>query len=166
MAFPAREPVGANFTLTSTTQKFPLGTKGEAVGGQPFVYVKASEAITQYMAVTIDEDGLALKETKAALDDGHQVGFAQVGFSSGDYGWVAQGPALTTSTNGTDTVKVLVATLCAADVALYSSATAGILDDASTSQTKVEGAVITATNALTVAAAVEAILTYPRSGGF
>ena len=54
---------------------------------------------------------------------------------------------------------------CAADVALYTSATAGKLDDDATAQTKIDGAVTVAANG-GATAAVEVLLTAPRSATF
>lgn len=168
MAFEAISPVGADFDAESSTAKFALGTQGRSLSGVDFVYAKANEAIgTQWMYVTIDEAGLALKGTKAAVDDGHQVAIAPITFTSGYYGWfITRAPVSTVTTNAgdSDSVKVRVAASCNADVALYTSGTAGVLDDASTSQTKVEG--IVATTAVTAAAATEVIITYPRSATF
>lgn len=168
MAFEAISPLGADFDAESATAKFQVGTTGRSLSGVEFVYAVTGEAIgTQWMYVTIDEDGVALKGTKAAVDDGHQIAIAPITFTSGYYGWfIIRAPVSTATTNAgdSDVVKVQVAMSCGADVALYTSGTAGVLDDASTSQTKVEG--IVATTAVTAAAATEVIITYPRSASF
>ena len=125
--------VGIADTPTSNATGHVLGTQVLGDDGTKYVYVQASGAITQYDCVAIDEAFQAAAITKALADDGHKIGFAQVAFADNDYGWVA--------TEGTVQVRYL--TLCAADVALYTSATAGVLDDTSTSQTKIVGLVNT-----------------------
>lgn len=149
--------IGVDLTDTPTTASFTLGTKVTTEDGQVYTYVKASAAIAQYDWVGIDEDFQAAPLTKAMADDGWFVGVAQVAFASADYGWVAtQGANLTGKTLAS----------CAADVALYTSATAGALDDTSASQTKIDGVVrVTATTTAT-AAAREVLLTFPRSSTF
>lgn len=147
--------LGVDPSDTPTSAVFQVGDTVRASDGQLLRYVKASAAITQYDAVGIDEDFQAAPLTKAMLDDGWFVGFAQVAFAQNDYGFVAiQG----------SNIRCRLKTACAADVALYSSGTAGVLDDASTSQTKVEGVVSVTT--ITAATNAEVIATYPRSAGF
>lgn len=108
----------------STTQKFALGTQVQCAG-TTFHYVKSGEAISQYMAVAIDEDWLAKKVTLALADADHKFGAAQVAFSASNYyGWVA--------TQGSN-FSVLVRASCAADAALFTTSSAGVLDDATTS---------------------------------
>lgn len=144
----------AGTTTNGEGAPFALGTRVRATDGQEYVFVQAGEAITQYMYVCIDEDFQAVKGTKALVDAGHQVAFAQVAFSDNDFGWVAtRGANLTGRVLGS----------CVADVALYTSGTAGVLDDSSTSQTKVDGVVLIATNATATAANLEILATYPKS---
>jgi hypothetical protein len=149
--------LGVNLTDTPTTNAtgHTLGQCVTATDGSSWTYVQASGAITQYDAVGIDENFQAAALTKAIADDGHGIGFAQVAFADNDYGWVAR--------QGSN-ISARVATSCAADVALYTSATAGVLDDTSTSQTKIDGVV--AVTAVTAAAATEIIATYPKSTTF
>jgi hypothetical protein len=133
-----------------------LGTRVQASDSQEYMYVLAGSAITQYQVVGVDENYSAYPLTKAMADDGWHIGAAQVAFASGDYGWVA--------TRGSNvTIKVLGA--CAADVALYTSGTAGSLDDATSSQTKIDGIVLV-TAAATAASSRECIMTFPRSSTF
>jgi len=149
--------IGAYLDGTTTDAKFGLGDCFKDEDGRSFVYVQAGGAITQYDWVSIDENYAALAGTKGAADDGHMVGFAQVAFANDDYGWV-----LTQGAN----VTARVAASCAADVALYTTGTGGILDDETTSQTKIEGVVAVAANTTTSVANVEVLLTFPRSAGF
>jgi len=117
-----------------------------------WVYVQASGAITQYDCVAIDENFQAAAMTKTLADAGHDVGFAQVAFVDNDYGWVA--------CDGANN-SVRVAASCAADVSLYTTATAGVLDDTSASQTKIEGPVLVAAGTSAAVSAREVLI----SGG-
>ena len=130
------------------------GTRVAGSDGTEWIYVRAAGAISQYDYVTVDEAFLASAGTKAAVDDGHTIGVAQATFARNAHGWVAtggQGAAL----------RVNVLARCAADRPLYTSATAGKLDDAASGQTKIGGIVITAA-AGAAAAARPAILAHPR----
>lgn len=144
----------AGTTTNGANAKFRLGQTVLGSDGSRWVYVQAGEAITQYMTVAIDEDFQAKKITKTLADAGHQVGFAQVAFADNDFGWVCvHGP-------GNITVRVLAS--CAADVQLYTSGTAGILDDTSASQNLVRGVVLVVAASATVSNR-EAIAVYPNA---
>lgn len=149
--------LGVNVTDTpaTNTSQHALGTCVMGVDGTEFIYVLAGAAVTQYDAVGVDEDFSATALTKAAADDGHQIGFAQVAFASGDYGWVAKKGA---------NISVRLAASCAADVPLYTTSTAGVLDDAASSQTKIDGVVAVA--AIATAGESEIIATHPKSTTF
>ena len=149
--------VNIEATPSTNTSGLALGTLVSGTDAQEYMYVKAGSAITQYQVVGIDEDYNAYPLTTAMAGDGWHIGAAQVAFASGDYGWVA--------VRGSNvTIKVLGA--CAADVALYTTSTAGSLDDTATSTlVKIEGIVLV-TAAATAASNREAIMTFPRSATF
>lgn len=129
--------IGYHSASVTTTSDYGKGaalrdrTKDGA--GRGLIYAQAGEAIAQYDAVAIDEDGQAMKLTKALADAGHTIAIAQVGLADNEYAWFL--------TDGVGEVNVLIS--CAPDVALYTSGTAGKLDDTSSSQTKVVGIKIT-----------------------
>lgn len=149
--------VDIDATPSSNSSGHKLGTRVQATDGQEYLYVLAGSAITQYAVVGVDEDFNAYPLTKAMADDGWTIGAAQVAFASGDYGYVAtRGHNLTIQVKGS----------CAADVALYTTATAGKLDDTSTSQTKIEGIVLVTANGTATASTSEALATFPRSASF
>lgn len=127
----ARDSIlGANLTETSTTAKHILGQIVVGSDGSEYRYVKASSAVSQYSAVIIDDDFTAASmTTTTAGSQPSSVGVAQVAFASGEYGWVAVSGNL----------KVLAAASCAADVKLYTTATAGVVDDNATSTTLIVG---------------------------
>lgn len=136
-----------------------LGWKVEGVDGTTYMAVKALSAITQYMTVGIDENFNAQPITKAMVDDAWRVGFAQTALTKGNYGWVAL--------SGSN-IKARTLASCAADVALWSSATAGVLDDASGSQSLIRGVVaVTAASAAATGGvngqAVEVIASFPSA---
>ena len=159
MSFLNDGTIGVNLGATpSTTSEFTLGASHTGTDGTKWLYVKSAGAISQYDYVTVDEDMVATQGAKAGVDDGHIVAFAQVAFSAADeYGWVAlAGTGISTNVLGS----------CAADVALYTSGTAGALDDSSTSQTKIDGVVLVTANASSTAQSGEIIATYPKSTTF
>lgn len=148
--------LGVNLS-SSDGSASPQHTPGDLVDGKGarYMYVSAASAIAQYDCVGITEGFAAAPITKAMADDGYLVGVAQYAIASGGYGWVL--------VHGVGNLNVKAS--CAADVALYTSATAGALDDTTTSQTKIDGIVIT-TTAGGSDQAEECIVTYPRSAGF
>ena len=140
--------VGVNLTAVSTTQDFPLGAKVQGNKGTTWEYVQASGAIAQYAAVGIGASGQAAELTTTTAASVKKVGFAQVAFADNEYGWVAR--------EG-DSIRCKLAANCAAGAQLYTTATAGVLDDAVVSQGAVHGAVCvgsisTATNSTILAA--------------
>lgn len=130
--------VGVNPFVTSTTISFKLGQTCLGSDGSQWEYVQASGAIAAYDAVGISELGVAAALTKALADAQYGIGFAQVAFADTEYGWVLR------RGKGSN-YKVNVLTLYAADAAMYTTATAGKLDDTSASQTKISGVVGTTT---------------------
>lgn len=146
MTFQVQTPPGANFDSTSTDAKFALGTQGRGNDGTEWMYVQAQSAVSQYMWVGLTTAFVANPGTKAHLDDGRKVGFAQVAFAANDYGWVA--------IKGQNSVlKVKAKNACLPAVDLYSSGTAGYVDDTSASQTQIQG--ITLTDTATSSGAAE-----------
>lgn len=133
---------------------FKLGTIESGTDGSIWQFVQAGAAITQYSWVSIDENFQAVMGTKTLADAGYGVGFAQVAFSDNDFGWVC------THAGGNISVRLLAS--CAADVQLYTSGTAGALDDTSASQTLIRG-VVAVGAATNTASTREAIAIYPSA---
>ena len=130
MAYNFVDPrIGAQgIAVADSTQNHPLGTvvraKDPTLGEGDFIYVQASNSITQYDAVAIKHGykvaPLTLTNAKTAVE----IGFAQTAIGTkGDYFWAQK--------NGRPIVRFALATQ--PDVALYASATGGVLDDASNS---------------------------------
>lgn len=132
--------LAANPLRVTTTPEFALGTQVE-VSGATYEYIKAGGALSQYYTYIIASTGIATDAVTHALTGGAsppqvlRLGVPQVAFASGDYGWAARA--------GKFTARVL--TLCAAGARLYTSGTAGALDDTSSTQTLISGASVDAT---------------------
>jgi len=111
------------------------GTTVALDDGGVAVYVQAGSEIAQFEAVAIRVDQTVISLTTAAVAEGtgstKQVGFAQTSIASGNYGWV--------QTSGRPKVKL--AANCADQVILFTTATAGVLDDATVSASLIAGVV-------------------------
>ena len=153
--------LGVDLTSQSDTQDRTLGETFIGNDGQVFIYAKAASAVTATYWVGIDEDFNARPLTNAMAQDGWMIGIAPIAYTINYYGWFAiKGANLTAA----------VGASCNADVSLYTSATAGVLDDtagAGTSLTKIEGVVLVTANASASIRSKEVLLTtYPRSTTF
>lgn len=144
--------IGANLSTADTTttdgRGFGLGDRCVDNAGNIYVYVLASSSPAQYDALSISSAYVAQPLTKALADTGVPVGVAMATMSSGSYGWAC--------VKGTVSVNVLQT--CSSSTALYTSGTAGKLDDTTTSQVKIAGVVILANNATTATAAALATI--------
>ena len=113
---------------TDTTARMPTGTVVSLSDGGEAMYVRATSTIAQYDAVIIINTssatgasiGCVPVTTTNALTS-QRLAFAQTAITSAEYGWV--------HTKGNDIrVKALIA--CQPAVPLFTTATAGSLDDA------------------------------------
>ena len=147
--------VAGTGTSSDEGNDFVVGKCVTASSGQKYMYVHASAAISQYDVVGISEAFEAAPLTKAMADDGWLIGAAQVALADNAFGWVCVG--------GVAEINVLAS--CAPDVALYTTGTAGKLDDNSTSQTKIDG-IVQVDAAVTSATNTTALMSFPRSSSF
>jgi hypothetical protein len=138
MAITVYGPAGVNLSATHDEPKFKVGTVAHGDNGTKWMYVKANSAVAQYMWVGIAKDFTMNPGTKSHIDGGRKPGLAQVEFKADEYGWVALA-------GGNDVLKVKAKTGCLPSVALYTSGTAGFVDDTSGSQTLINGIVLTDT---------------------
>lgn len=114
--------LGVTVGSTHTEAKFALMTTSPYTDGGTVMYVQASGAIDQYDFVSIDENGQATALANAGGAAGHMLGCAQVAFADNDYGWVFIEGA---NFNGNGLAS------CAADTeSLWTTGTAGHIDDA------------------------------------
>ncbi len=137
---------------------FTVGTTVKGTNDSDFVFIKASAAIAVADVVLITTAFLAAGITTTNATFGSLVGVAPVAIASGAYGWVQRA--------GNCDGGVNVAGLCAPNVQLATTSTAGALDDAVTTGLKnISGIIITATNTLTTTvAAKNGTLNYPVVG--
>lgn len=161
MAYVTSGQIGINLSETTagtTTDGadalFTLGQIVSASDSSMWQYVQAGEAIDQYMCVAIDENFQAKKVTTALAAAGHGIGFAQVAFDDNDFGWVC--------VHGPGNINVRLLNSCAADVQLYTSGTAGVLDDTSAGVTLIRGVVAVVAASNTSAGNRECIAVYPN----
>lgn len=122
----------------STSAMLPaaLGTVGSLVEGD-FVFVQADGAIAQYAFVKITSAGQAAEATDAIAGP-IQIGVAQVAAANDEYLWVWIGGPMGGGTG--KGIKGKILTGYSAGNALYTTATAGCADDA-TSTDKLNGVV-------------------------
>lgn len=110
--------------------EFTLGQCVTSANGNVYMRCHAAAALPIFSFVAVDENFEASLLTKALADDGYFIGATQVAVSDNDFFWLAM--------SGSD-IGGLVLVSCAADVIVYTTATAGAIDDLATSQTILEG---------------------------
>lgn len=127
---------GVNYKRTFTGTDAPLPVPLRAVGSSPegeFVFVQADGAIDQYGFVKIEQDGqAAMLTTTNAGSQGLLVGVAQVAAADNEYLWVWVG-GLNAGGAGKG-IKGKVLTGYVAKNNLFTTATAGVADDTSTTK--------------------------------
>lgn len=130
-SFPISGRAGINLTatyLSGTTPPFSVGIQTELSDGGAAMFVQATSTIAQYDACIIINTSSAVGASVGCVPvtttnalTSQRLAFAQVAITSGDYGWVyTRGHNLR--------VKTLIA--CQPAVPLYTTGTAGSLDDA------------------------------------
>jgi hypothetical protein len=129
---------------------FTPGTVVNLSDGGQAIYVRATSEISAFAAVVIDASAGARMVTTTLAVANKRIGFAQCSIASAFYGWVQTGGA----------PKVNLAANCAPNVPLYTTATSGVLDDATVSAAMVAGCV--AANTISNATAVTIIAAYPH----
>ncbi len=157
--------IGTNFgavsyaTATNTTpvlgggKGFSVGTRASDYNGKEYVFVQSASAIAAFDMVTVASDtGIAAGLSTTTATTSETIGVAQYALASGDYGWV--------QIYGSARTKVLG--LCAKSINLWTTATAGSLDDATASTYMVMGVQLLSTNPSSTATALTAFLSYPQ----
>lgn len=149
--------IGVNLTRVDTTAVFPVGTLVNLADGGQAMYVKAStSALSTFAAVSIDASGIATMLTTTNAPNSPRIGFAQTSVATSAFGWVQLGGR----------VLVNLAAQCDDAVPLFSTATAGVLDDATVTLGYVAG--LTNTTTISNATASTCVGGYPhivRYGG-
>ena len=150
MAVSTSNLIGVALGSTDTSASFKLGTTVNLDDGGQAVYVQASSDVAQYSAVSVRGDNTVVPITTTNSANSKAVGFAQVSIASAAYGWVQLG--------GKPVVKL--AASCNPAVPLYTTATAGTLDDAVVSGGLVAG--IVALTTASGATALTCVAGYPH----
>ena len=148
---------GVALSYTNTSPSFNVGTAVNLDDGGQAVYVQAASEISQYAAVAVLSNNTAVMLTTTNAATSKRVGFAQVSIASGSYGWV--------QTGGVPVVKL--AASCNPNVPLFTTGTAGTLDDATVSGGGVglvAGIVATAT--ASGATAITCVAGFPHVVGY
>lgn len=148
--FSVSNTAGVTLTNVDSTSQFTTGTVVNLSDGGQAVYVQALSEISTYAAVAVYDTQKAQMMTTTLAATCKRVGFAQASIASGYYGWVQLGGK----------VLINLAANCAPNVPLYTTATAGVLDDAVVSGGAVFGLV--ATSSISNATAVTCIAGYPH----
>lgn len=128
MPYPTDGKAGVNLIATYASAgvaPFSLGVTVQlSDGGRAMLVESSASAISTFAACVINESYVAtMLTTGVARSSGNQVGFAQTSIATGYCGWVQLGGR----------PKINLAANCAPFVNLYTTATAGVLDDATVS---------------------------------
>ena len=150
MAVSTSNLIGVALGSTDTSASFKLGTTVNLDDGGQAVYVQAASAVAQYDAVAVLGDNTVVPVTTTNSANSKVIGFAQVSIAAASYGWVQIG--------GKPVVKL--AASCNPAVPLYTTATAGTLDDAVVSGGLVAG--IVALTTASGATALTCVAGYPH----
>jgi len=121
--------IGVNLLAYDSTAQFAKGTQVVGTDGSLFEYVNTLSAVAAYNAVCIDDAGDASNLTTTNAAFYKKIGVAQISIAVSCYGWVQRSGKL----------QVNVAANCNDFVALFTTATAGVLDDATVSECLVLG---------------------------
>lgn len=151
--------VQASVNLTSTdgtTAKFAVGSTYETKGAR-YTYLKAAGAIEAYAACTLDNSFEAVEGT-TTTSGAKPTLFAipQFAVADNEYFWAPTGPFCLRE-DGETKFKVKAALNCAGSVKLYTTATAGVVDDTATDL--IAGLLLTET--ITTAEAADCIAVQP-----
>lgn len=147
--------LGVNLTQTDSSAQFAPGTLVNlSDGGQAIYVLSSTSAVSTYAAVIIGVDANVDMVTTTNAVNCKRIGFAQTSIATGYYGWVQMGGL----------VKVNLAANCDDNVALFTTATAGVLDDTTITAAYIMG--VTNTVTISNATAVTCIAAYPHIGTY
>ena len=122
-----------DLTASSTTPLFVLGQKYIDQTGNEYKYLKANTAVSANLLYTYDEGSLVqsgLTTTVAASGKVYPLCASGIAVASGSYGWFFTGPGVFTLTTDGAT---------AAAAKIYTTATAGKVDDVSAGTVLIPG---------------------------
>jgi hypothetical protein len=148
--------IGVALGYADTTQQFNLGTCVNLDDGGQAIYVQAASTVSQYMAVAVLANNTAVPITTTNAATSKRFAVAQASIASGSYGWVQSGGV----------ARVNLAASCLPNVPLFTTATAGTLDDATVSGNGVGLVVgIVATATASGATAITCVAGFPHVSG-
>jgi hypothetical protein len=142
--------IGVSLGYSDSSPAFGLGTVVNLDDGGQAIYVQAASTVATYAAVSVLVNNTVVPLTTTNSAASKAVGFAQVSIASAEYGWVQLGGK----------PRVLVAANCQPSVPLFTTATAGVLDDATVTAGLIAGLV--ATTSTVTASNVTCIAGYPH----
>jgi hypothetical protein len=142
--------IGVSLGYSDSSPAFNLGTVVNLDDGGQAIYVQAASTVATYSAVSVLVNNTVVPLTTTNSAASKAVGFAQVSIASAEYGWVQLGGK----------PRVLVAANCQPSVPLFTTATAGVLDDATVTAGLIAGLV--ATTSTVTASNVTCIAGYPH----
>ena len=116
-------------TYDASPGLFAKGTQVQTTQGGLFEYCNTLSAIAAYNAVCIDDNGNASNLTTTNAASYKKVGVAQISIAVSCYGWIQRAGK----------TIVNVAANCQDFVALFTTATPGVLDDVTVSEALVLG---------------------------
>lgn len=150
----------ADTAITRTDNEgyaFALGDMAMGSDGSTWVYVVADEAITGagYICIIHEDWGVEMADlTSSASAFGQLCGVPATAFASGDYGWVQV----------TGVCNVFGGANCAANTAINTTATPGLLDDNAATGAEVIDRVVFTTAVGGSNATQAAFITWPTVG--
>ena len=150
MAISTSNLIGVSLGYTDTSPSFNLGTTVNLDDGGQAINEQAASTVATYSAVSVRVDNKVVPLTTTNSANSKAVGFAQVSIASAYYGWVQLG--------GKPVVNL--AASCLPAVPLFTTATAGVLDDATVTGGLVEG--IVAVTTASGATALTCVAGYPH----
>ena len=132
---------------------FRLGQRLQTHDGKEYVYAKNASSNAAYSVVIVNASTFAITGLTTALSAASEIiGVLPAAIASDEYGWV--------QVYGRTKVKVLGS--CVKNIALFSTTTAGSLDDATASNYRIEGLNLLSTNPSATATALSAFICYPQ----
>jgi hypothetical protein len=150
MAISTSNLIGVSLGSSDTSASFKLGTVVNLDDGGQAVYVQAASDCATNVAVSVKGDNTVVPITTTNAAQSKVIGFAQTSIASASYGWVQLG--------GKPVVKL--AASCLPYVPLFTTSTAGTLDDATVTGGLVEG--IVALTTASGATALTCVAGYPH----
>ena len=130
---------------------FKLGQRVQTNDGKMFVYAKNASSNAIYSLVNVDANFAITGLTTATSGASEIVGILPVAIASDEYGWV--------QIYGRTKLRVLGS--CVKTITLWSTTTAGAVDDATASNYQIQNINLLSTNPSSTATALSAFIAHP-----